>query len=336
MERHGSRSPHSRYHSQTTGFAAETSEASLEASPKWIRPRVRVAVAVVIVAGLVLGTAGLSYGQAAPSSGSAKRGILASESVEGPTKPDTGPGSVLDPDADIVASELLDELGQALESIKPEPVEPGPVEPVDTPQAELDTDPLSKITEAAPVEARSGVVHLTFDDGPDPRYTPAILDILARYDAKVTFFVLGSLAEAHPELIERMVAEGHTVANHSWNHEDLTKLTHAEFNRSVGRTQEALGPHATSCLRPPYGALNSNTRAWAAELGLDLVLWTTDTRDWQKPGADIIAELIVEGAESSSPILLHDAGGDRTQTIEALDRALSELSGQGFSFEPTC
>ena len=187
---------------------------------------------------------------------------------------------------------------------------------------------------AAP--ARPGVVYLTFDDGPHPEHTPAVLDVLARHNAKGTFFVLGSLVEAHPELIDRIVAEGHTVANHSWAHQDLAEMNQQQFNESVGRTQEALGEHATACLRPPYGSMNANTRAWAAELGLDVILWDTDTLDWQKPGVEAIADTIVSGASNGPNILLHDGGGDRTESVRALDRALTELSGNGFSFEPIC
>jgi peptidoglycan/xylan/chitin deacetylase (PgdA/CDA1 family) len=187
-----------------------------------------------------------------------------------------------------------------------------------------------------PVAPTPGVVHLTFDDGPHRTYTPAVLDILARHDARATFFVVGSQVEAHPELVERIVAEGHTLANHSWHHEDLAPLTRAEFDRNVGLTQELLGPHATSCLRPPFGSVGPNTRAWARDLGLELVLWDVDTYDWQQPDAETITRMIVRGAESGSVILLHDAGGDRTQTVAALDRALDQLSGRGLSFEPVC
>ena len=157
--------------------------------------------------------------------------------------------------------------------------------------------------------------------------------MLARYDAKATFFVLGSLVEAHPEIVERIVAEGHTVANHTWRHEDLTQLTQEQFNETVGRTQAALGPHATGCLRPPYGSMNADTRAWAAELGLEVVLWDTDTLDWQRPGVDVVADSIVDGAvDGRTNILLHDGGGDRTESVLALDQGARRAVGSGISF----
>ena len=240
----------------------------------------------------------------------------------------TKPVPELAPIGERVSAGLLDDLADEIE----------PATTGAEPEPGSSSDPTAKhvTPPGGPAHATPGVVRLTFDDGPHPGYTPAILDILARHDAKATFFVLGSLVEAHPGLFERIVAEGHTVANHSWNHTDLAGLSQAEFNESVGRTQVALGSHATSCLRPPFGSLGSNTRRWAAELGLDVVLWGTDTQDWQRPGVDAIADSIVRGASSSAPILLHDGGGDRTQTVLALDRAMSELSGRGLSFEPTC
>ncbi|MDH3683914.1 MAG: polysaccharide deacetylase family protein [Acidimicrobiia bacterium] len=294
----------------------------------------RVPLLALIVVGLVLGTASLAYGQAAVLSTGAERGVLASEPLDGSTALRLGSEPVDERESD----ELLDDLLDKLAVDEPELVEP-------TSERERESDAQAP-TEAnrqgqaaaprGPGGAGPGVVHLTFDDGPHPTYTPAILDILARHDAKATFFVLGSLVETYPEPFARIVAEGHTVANHTWNHDDLAELSQAEFDDTVGRTQAALGRHATPCLRPPFGSVNANTRSWAAELGLELVLWHTDTLDWQEPGVDAIADSIVEGADGGSPILLHDAGGDRTQTIEALDQALGELSGRGLSFEPVC
>ena len=181
-----------------------------------------------------------------------------------------------------------------------------------------------------------GVVYLTFDDGPHPTYTPQVLDILARRGARATFFVLGSLAEARPELVARIVAEGHTVANHAWNHENLAGLPRSSFDDTIGRTQAVLADRATPCLRPPYGSIDAFTREWAASAGLDLVLWTVDTNDWRRPGAQVIADRIVAGAADEAIVLMHDGGGNRTQTVEGLELALDRLSGRGLRFEPVC
>ncbi len=207
----------------------------------------------------------------------------------------------------------------------------------------LGSDPTPTPTTSAaapqptPTTDRSGVVvYLTFDDGPNPTFTPQILDILSRHDARATFFVLGSLVQTYPDLVARIVAEGHTVANHTWNHENLAGLPRSSFDDSIGRTQAALADFATSCLRPPYGSIDAYTREWAATAGLDLVLWTVDTNDWRKPGASVIADRIVQGATDMAIVLMHDGGGNRTQTVGALEIALEQLSGQGLRFDPVC
>ena len=210
--------------------------------------------------------------------------------------------------------------------------------PTTTADAPAATSPPTTTADApaATSAGPGGVVYLTFDDGPHPTYTPQVLDILAGRGARATFFVLGSLAEARPELVARIVAEGHTVANHAWNHENLAGLPRSSFDDTVGRTQAVLADRATPCLRPPYGSIDAFTREWAASAGLDLVLWTVDTNDWRRPGAQVIADRIVRGATDEAIVLMHDGGGNRTQTVEGLELALDRLSGRGLRFEPVC
>ena len=197
------------------------------------------------------------------------------------------------------------------------------------------TDAPAAVT--VPPEDGSGpVVYLTFDDGPHPTYTPQVLDILARYNAHATFFVLGSLAEGQPQLIDRIVAEGHTVANHSWNHENLAGMPRASFDSTIGRTQAALGDRGVPCLRPPYGSIDGFTREWAESAGLAVTLWTVDTNDWRQPGAETIADRITRGTTDEAIVLMHDGGGNRSQTVQALETALDRLSPQGLRFEPVC
>ena len=192
-----------------------------------------------------------------------------------------------------------------------------------------------------PVARRSGiatgdVVYLTFDDGPDPRNTPHILDILARHGARATFFVVGKLVDRHPDLFERIVAEGHTVANHTWNHENLARLSRQEFDDTIGRTQELLGEHATGCLRPPYAATNRNTRPWAAEHGLEVHLWSVSANDWLGLNAEAIADRIVGQVTDGSVVLMHDGGGNRPETVRGLEIVLERLSELDLRYEPLC
>lgn len=180
------------------------------------------------------------------------------------------------------------------------------------------------------------VVYLTFDDGPHPTYTPQVLDVLARHGARATFFVVGHLAERYPLLIQRVAHEGHTLANHSWQHESLARVSKAAFDRSVGRTQEILGPLATPCLRPPYYAIGKSTEEWSNELGLRLVGWSYSPRDWEQRPAQAIADGLVARSSPGAIILLHDGGGPRSATVRGLDMALERLSDRGFEFKPLC
>ena len=187
-----------------------------------------------------------------------------------------------------------------------------------------------------PPDGDAPVIYFTFDDGPHPVYTPQVLDVLASYGVKATFFVVGSLVEMYPRTTQRIIDEGHTVGNHTWNHESLAGLPREEFDDTVGRTQALLGAHATDCLRPPYALTDAFTREWAAEHGLSLSLWNVDPEDWRAPAALEIAQHIVDHARDGAIILLHDGGDDRSQTVLGLDVALNELTRSGYRFEPLC
>lgn len=182
------------------------------------------------------------------------------------------------------------------------------------------------------------VVYLTFDDGPHGTWTPQVLDLLEEYDAAATFFVLGELAPYYPELIDRIVAEGHTAANHTYNHESMEGMPWSEFEWQIRQTEQALADagSGSGCMRPPYGAMDSNTIPWAASLGYDVILWDIDTRDWELPGAQVIADRIISGVDPGDVVLLHDGGMDRSQTVDALEIVLQELIERGYQFQAMC
>lgn len=180
------------------------------------------------------------------------------------------------------------------------------------------------------------VVHLTFDDGPHPVHTPEVLELLARYNARATFFVVGYLVQRYPELVQRIVDEGHILANHTWSHENLTKLSRKAFDRTIARTQEVLGGRASACLRPPYAAITAANREWAAAHGLDVILWDVSGADWLDFTADQIAGRVLRGAFDGSIVMLHDGGGDRSRTVRALEMILEGLSERGMRFLPIC
>jgi peptidoglycan/xylan/chitin deacetylase (PgdA/CDA1 family) len=178
-------------------------------------------------------------------------------------------------------------------------------------------------------------VVLTFDDGPDPAFTPQILAILATYGAKATFFEVGKNVTKHPELTKRLHAAGHSVENHTWDHADLRKLGAVAFRQEVASTDQAIRAATGStpaCLRPPYGGMNPTVTQRAKALGKDLVVWTVDSRDWTKPGAPAIVQRVLKNVRNGSVILMHDGGGNRTQTVAALPKILQTLKAQGYGF----
>ncbi len=180
------------------------------------------------------------------------------------------------------------------------------------------------------------VVYLTFDDGPDPTWTPKILDLLAQHNAQATFFVLGRNAQAYPEIIEQQRLAGHLLANHSWSHPDLTQLDQASVLNELSATQALLGATASNCFRPPYGKHNQQIAANANQLGLRMVLWDVDSADWKQPGTEEIVARIRSQVRDGAVVLLHDGGGSRQQTIEALEILLPELAAQGYRFVAAC
>jgi peptidoglycan/xylan/chitin deacetylase (PgdA/CDA1 family) len=171
---------------------------------------------------------------------------------------------------------------------------------------------------------RGGTVYLTFDDGPS-QYTPAILNILRATRSTATFFELGFRQAEHPEEAAQIRAEGSSIGNHTYNHPNLTALKPAQI-----RWQLAHGPRAR-CVRPPYGATNPTVRHIFAQQGLRQVLWTIDTRDWTKPGTKrIIRAATSTAVRAGSIVLLHDGGGDRSQTVAALPQIITMLQNQGY------
>jgi peptidoglycan/xylan/chitin deacetylase (PgdA/CDA1 family) len=171
------------------------------------------------------------------------------------------------------------------------------------------------------------VLYLTFDDGPQPIYTPKVLAVLAKHHAKATFFVLGREVAAHPGLVELERSYGHHVGNHTWDHPMLTHLTDARIRQEISTTGVQ-----SKCFRPPFRDTDARVAAIAASYHLRQVLWDVDTKDWTKPGAAKIERAILRGARPGAIILLHDGGGNRSETVAALDRALTQLAAQGYTF----
>lgn len=173
---------------------------------------------------------------------------------------------------------------------------------------------------------------LTFDDGPNGEMTREILSILRAHDARATFFLLGDCVARGREVIEQQVAEGHEIGNHSWGHPQMNRMSVSGALANIERAEAAISAAAgIRCrwFRPPYGATTTGLRRAILEAGYNIALWSVDTEDWQKPGANTIYRRIMSGAEPGAIILMHD-GGERHQTIAACRQAVPELIRQGY------
>ncbi|MET8285242.1 polysaccharide deacetylase family protein [Streptomyces sp. NPDC048448] len=183
------------------------------------------------------------------------------------------------------------------------------------------------------VSGRGRTMVLTFDDGPDPRYTPTILKTLRKYDVRAMFFVCGGMAAANKDLLAEMADDGHIVGNHTWTHPLLTQLRRPQIRSEIERTcdviEDAYGERPL-WFRAPYGAWNRATFQIGADLGMEPVAWTVDSRDWTTPGTGAIVHRVEHGAAPGVIVLSHDAGGDRSQSVRALRDYLPQLLDSGY------
>ncbi|MFF9900111.1 polysaccharide deacetylase family protein [Streptomyces longispororuber] len=198
------------------------------------------------------------------------------------------------------------------------------------------TAPAGLAVRRAPIlrlPGRTRAMVLTFDDGPDPRYTPDILRTLRQYDTRAMFFVCGEMVAHNQDLLRQMADDGHVIGNHTWSHPLLPDLTRSAVREQLERTSEIVeGTVGVPPLwfRAPYGAWNRAVFELGAELGMEPLAWTVDTLDWRTPGTRTIVRRVLNGAGPGVVVLSHDAGGDRTQSVRALDRYLPELLASGF------
>lgn len=179
-------------------------------------------------------------------------------------------------------------------------------------------------------------VALTFDDGPNPETTIKLLDMLKARGVKATFFVLGSRAVQSPSILQRMVAEGHEVANHSWNHPQLPKISRAAAEKQIEDTQAAI-ERATGkrpiYLRPPYGAMTPALRAHLEQkYGLTFVYWSVDPLDWKNRNANTVREKVLSQVHPGAIILMHDI---HPTTVAAVPQMLDTLIARGYKFATT-
>lgn len=196
----------------------------------------------------------------------------------------------------------------------------------DVPQAEVTEN---TGTQASVVDTSKPMLALTFDDGPSA-HTERLLDAFATHGGKGTFYVVGNMLDGRADTLRRMVADGHEIGGHSWNHRQLTKIGAKELTDQFMSTRAKIysitGVDATT-MRPPYGSCNDTVKAKAGELGIALINWSVDTLDWKYKNANTVYRAIMDGAKDGAIILCHDL---HKTTVDALERAIPALIAEGY------
>ena len=178
-------------------------------------------------------------------------------------------------------------------------------------------------------------IALTFDDGPHPKETHEILDILDKYNVKATFFVVGKHANWYSEPLKRAAKEGHEIGNHTFSHPDISNLGSDDIKREIKECEETLEKltcKKTTLFRPPYGSYRQEKLAEIAkECGYKIILWTTiDVKDWKNPPPSQISDIIINKVQNGDIILLHDYGTENT--VKALEVIIPTMMKKGYEF----
>lgn len=191
--------------------------------------------------------------------------------------------------------------------------------------------PDSMVLAAMPGGARH--LYLTFDDGPDPRHTPALLDLLQQHQVCATFFLIGAKIEAHPQLVRRMLAEGHGLGNHSYSHPDFSRLSLAGKMSEIDRTDRLLDGFdgiRHHGVRPPSGAFSAALTLRLARERRRLMYWSYDSLDYQRrPPAELVAAMRAKPPRAGDVVLMHD---DSDCCIRMLETLLPQWRAEGFDF----
>lgn len=180
-------------------------------------------------------------------------------------------------------------------------------------------------------------VALTFDDGPDRQWTPAIANVLNQHGVKGTFFVLGQMVDQNPDILQQLVRQGHEIGNHTYSHKQLHTLTPQQLEEEVNRTDNAIYRAVgirTRLIRPPYGGLSDSVIQYLRDRGYKIILWNVDSLDWTGISAPDLASNVLAHTTPGSIILFHSAFGRNglSNTVEALPRIIRTLQQNGYSF----
>lgn len=185
---------------------------------------------------------------------------------------------------------------------------------------------------------RLKAVALTFDDGPDDVFTPAILDVLEHYKVPATFMCVGQRVNQYSEVLEQIAEDGHVIGNHSLTHPDLSTANEAQLSTQISSTNKLIYTHTELCpalFRPPYGALSETEIRFLTKKGFKVILWDVDSLDWSGISTEQVKTNILTHTHHGSIILCHSAGGtgeNLTNTVQALPYVIEQLREHGYKF----
>src|SRR5213080_1698201 len=205
--------------------------------------------------------------------------------------------------------------------------------PSQTPQKSVGKRPTEQNITFNSVHTDGPYIAMSFDDGPSATLTPKLLDLLAAHQIKATFFVIGENVAEHPQIVARAAREGQEIANHSWSHPNLAKMSQESVRSQLQRTDDAIKSatgKSPTLLRPPYGSITEREKRWIHdEFGYDIVLWDVDPLDWKRPGPAVVRNRIIKEIRPGSIVLSHDI---HPGTVEAMPSTFDELEAKGFKF----
>jgi peptidoglycan/xylan/chitin deacetylase (PgdA/CDA1 family) len=210
-----------------------------------------------------------------------------------------------------------------------------PAQPVE--RSNVASTPIPGASQAQPqisfdsVHVDGPYIALTFDDGPHATLTPKLLDLLAAHQMHATFFLVGQNAADHPGILRRAIREGHEIANHTWSHPNLGKMSDEGVRRELQKTDDAIfnaiGKRPT-LMRPPYGSITARQKRWIHDdFGYRIILWDVDPLDWKRPGPSVVCNRILKETRAGSIVLAHDI---HPPTIEAMPATFDQLDRKGF------
>ncbi len=254
--------------------------------------------------------------------------LAACQSVHTQTEPEVVPAN---PDATPISLSLNPEptTAETVGSLTPT----ASATPSPTPTATPISTPKPPRHAYNSVETDRKILAMTFDDGPHPKLTPQLLDILKERNIKATFYVVGTNVVEYPAIIERMIAEGHEIGNHTWNHPTLTKIGAAGVKSQMDRTTDAIVKTSgvrPATMRPPYGATNASlNKRLDEDYGFKVIMWSVDPLDWKYRNADRVTREILAGATPGGIILVHDI---HASSVAAMPGTLDALKARGYEF----